>query len=232
MPPITIAATDGTGQFAAYLAEPKSKPAGAVVVIQEIFGVNQSLRQTCDFFADLGFFALAPDLFWRLEPGVDLTDKTPAEWERAFDLMKRFDQDRGVEDLRATLARARALPGANGRAGAVGYCLGGRLAMMMAIRSDSDVTVGYYGVALDSFLPDLAAIERPLLLHIAERDEYCPAPAREALVEAARQHAHIHPYVYANADHAFARVGGVHWHGLAATIANGRTAEALAAALG
>ncbi len=231
MPTITIQATDQSGSFAAYLAEPKRKPAGAVVVIQEIFGVNASLRATCDALADMGFLALAPDLFWRLEPGVDITDKSEAEWKKAFDLMHRFDQDRGIEDLQATLGAARRLPNANGRAGTIGYCLGGRLAMLMAIRSDADVNVSYYGVRLDELIPDMGSIAHPLLLHIADQDEFFPADARERMVEAARQHAHLRAYIYPDANHAFARVGGTHWNGLAATIANGRSAEALAAAL-
>lgn len=231
MATITIAATDQSGSFNAYLAEPAKTPAGAVVVIQEIFGVNPSLRATCDQIADMGFLALAPDLFWRLEPNVSLTDKTEAEWQKAFDLMKRFDQDRGVEDLQATLTAARRLPGCNGRAGTIGYCLGGRLAALMAIRSDADVNIGYYGVGLDQLIPDMRGITRPLLLHIAELDTYMPPEARERVVEAAHQHTHMRAFVYAGADHAFARVGGQHWNGLAATIANGRSAEALAAAL-
>ncbi len=232
MATIRIDATDGSGSFDAYLVEPARKPAGAVVVIQEIFGVNESLRATCAQLADWGFFAVAPDLFWRLEPNVDLTDKSDAEWQRAFDLMNRFDQDRGVEDLQATLAAARKLPGCNGRAGTIGYCLGGRLAMMMAIRSDADVNVSYYGVGLDNLVNDMNAIQRPLLLHIAELDKFFPPEGRQRVIDAAHAHTHVRAFVYAGADHAFARVGGVHWNGLAAAIANGRSAEALSAALG
>jgi len=226
-----ISATDGTGAFNAYLATPKNVPAGAVVLIQEIFGVNQSLRDTADSVADLGFFVIAPDLFWRQEPGVDITDKTEAEWQKAFALMNGFNQDKGVEDLKATLAAARALPGCNGKAGTMGYCLGGRLAFLMATRSDADINISYYGVGLDGLLGELPAVRAPLLLHIAELDTYVPPPARDQIVDATADNKLIATHVYANADHAFARVNGVHWHGLSAAIANGRSAEALAAAL-
>jgi carboxymethylenebutenolidase len=232
MSSVTVTATDGSGQFDAYVVEPVKTPAGAVVVIQEIFGVNDSMRHTACQIADLGFIAVVPDLFWRLQPGVNLTDKSDAEWKQAFGLMKRFDQDKGIEDLKATLALARTLPGSNGRAGTIGYCLGGRLAFMMATRSDADVNIAYYGVGIDGLLGELPKVHKPLLVHIAALDEYVKPEAQEKITAATKGNPHIEAHVYPNADHAFARVGGVHWHGLSAAIANGRSAEALAAALG
>ncbi|MCK8786368.1 dienelactone hydrolase family protein [Roseomonas sp. NAR14] len=228
-----IAAPDGTGDFAAYVATPEGKdPAGAVVVIQEIFGVNESMRKICDWVADLGFIAVCPDLFWRIEPGVQLTDGSEAEWKKAFALMNAFDQDKGVEDLKATLAHARAMPGASGKAGTIGFCLGGRLAFLMAERSDSDVNVSYYGVGLDGLLGEAGAIRAPLLVHIAEKDRFVPPEARDKVVAGLQGNPHAEVHVYPGVDHAFARMGGHSWDGRAATIANGRTAEALAAALG
>ncbi|MBV8400827.1 MAG: dienelactone hydrolase family protein [Acetobacteraceae bacterium] len=229
---IKLEAADKSGHFMVHVVEPKKKPAGAVVLIQEIFGVNQSMRDTASQVADLGFFAVAPDLFWRLEPGVDITDKSEAEWKKAMDLMNRFDQQKGVEDLKTTLAAARTLPGCNGRAGTMGYCLGGRLAFMMSQQSDADINVSYYGVGLDSLLGDLNKVRSPLIVHIADQDEFFPAEGRARVIEAAKGHPQIKLYVYPNANHAFARVGGVHWDARSAVIANGRSAEALAAVLG
>jgi len=228
---ITIPATDGSGGFAAYVAMPNVTPAGAVVVIQEVFGVNQAMRDICDWVADLGFFAICPDLFWRIEPGVDITDKSDAEWKKAFDLFGRFDQVKGIEDLKATVAAARGLTGANGKVGTMGYCLGGRLAFMMAEQSDADVNISYYGVGLDGLLGDIGKVTKPLIVHIADRDEYFPEAGRRAVVDGTRGHSTITCYNY-DADHAFARVNGIHWQGRAATIANGRSAEALVQALG
>src|SRR6478735_3033331 len=102
MASITIPASDGSGSFSAYLLEPKAKPAGVVVLIQEVFGVNQAMRDIAAWVADLGFIAVCPDLFWRIEPGIDITDKSEAEWKRAFELFQTFDQAKGIEDLRAT----------------------------------------------------------------------------------------------------------------------------------
>jgi carboxymethylenebutenolidase len=235
MPFIDIAATDGSGTFQAYHAAASglhaAAPHGAVVLIQEIFGVSDSLREIADQVASLGYHVLAPDLFWRQEPGVNLSDKTKAEWDKAFALMNGFDQDKGVEDLKATLVAARAIPGTNGRAGTMGYCLGGRLAFMMATRSDADVNVSYYGVGLDGLIPELGQISKPLLVHIAENDTFFPAAPREALLAAVAGHGLIEAHVYADADHAFARAGGTHWDTRSAWIANGRSAAALAAAL-
>jgi carboxymethylenebutenolidase len=232
MATITIQATDGKGSFSALLVEPKTKPAGAVVLIQEIFGVNEAMRATAAQVADLGFIAVCPDLFWRIQPGIDITDKTEAEWKQAIGYMQAFDQAKGVEDLKATVAATRALPGCNGHVGTMGYCLGGRLAVKMAIESDTDVNVSYYGVGLDEYAGEFARIRAPLLIHIAGEDSFFPAEGRAKVLAAANGLPHVKAYNYAGADHAFARVGGTHWSGIAATIANGRSAETLAAALG
>jgi carboxymethylenebutenolidase len=150
-----INATDGTGSFSAYVTETKTTPAGVVVLIQEIFGVNQAMRDIAAWVADLGFIATCPDLFWRIEPDIDITDKTDAEWKRAFELFQAFDQVKGIEDLKTTVAASRAQPGANGKVATMGYCLGGRLAFMMAEQSDADANISYYGVGLDGLLGDL-----------------------------------------------------------------------------
>ena len=229
---IDIEAADGSGSFKAYTVTPSTKPAGAVVVIQEIFGINDAMRATCHEIAEMGYIAVCPDLFWRQEPGVDITDKSEAEWKKAFALMNGFDQDKGVEDLKASLAVARKMPGCNGRAGTVGFCLGGRLAVMMAIRSDADVNISYYGVMLDKLVPEFGAIRHPLLIHIAEQDEFANEAVRKAVLAGAKDNPHIATHVYPGVQHAFARVGGVHYDRRAATIANGRAAEALVSVLG
>jgi carboxymethylenebutenolidase len=230
MAQITIKAADGSGSFQAYLHEPTGRPAGAVVIIQEIFGVNQAMRDTCAWIADMGFIAVCPDLFWRIEPGIDITDKSEAEWKRAFELFGEFDKAKGIEDLKSTLAAARTLPNANGKAGTIGYCLGGLLAFMMAEQSDADINVSYYGVGLDGLLDDLSKVTKPLVVHIADLDEFFPAEGRAKVASAVKGNPRIACYNY-KADHAFARINGVHWNGRAASIANGRSAEALVKAL-
>lgn len=232
---IKLKAADGSGEFAAYIYEPAKMPeggAGVVVVIQEIFGVNDALRATCQEMAEMGFIAIAPDLFWRQEPGVNITDKSEAEWKKAFALMNGFDQDKGVEDLQTTLEAARKLPGANGKAGTIGFCLGGRLAVMMATRSDADVNISYYGVGLDSLVPEFENIDAPLLVHIAEKDEFSSPEIVEKVLDGAEDNEFIDCFIYPDVQHAFARVNGVHYDRRAATIANGHSAELLAEILG
>lgn len=225
---IKLEAADHSGEFSAFVWDPKNRDeAGAIVLIQEIFGVNDSLRETAQSYAEQGFIVIAPDLFWRLEPGVNISDKTDTEWQKAFDLMNRFDQDKGIEDLKTTLDAARKLPGCNGLAGTVGFCLGGRLAVMMATRSDADVNVSYYGVGIDGLRNEFQNIEAPLMLHIAEKDEYVPASAQDKIIDALEDNEWVDAFIYPDVQHAFARVGGIHYDARAAIIANGHTTELL-----
>jgi carboxymethylenebutenolidase len=228
MDEITLKATDGSGEFSAFVWKPAEESAGAVVLIQEIFGVNDALIETAQTLAQQGFIAVAPDLFWRQEKGVKLTDKSEAEWKKAFELMNGFDQDKGVEDLKVALEAARKLPGCNGRVGTMGFCLGGRLAVMMATRSDADVNVSYYGVALHNLADEFDNISAPLMLHLAENDEYFPAAGQEQLLDALEGNEWVDVFIYPDAQHAFARPNGVHFNARAAVIANGRTTELLA----
>ncbi len=216
------------GSFSAYVARPKASKAPAVVAIQEIFGVNAVMRQVCDQLAAAGDLAVAPDLFWRLEPGVDITDQSKAEWDKAFDLMNRFDVDQGVEDIAATIAQARQDPGCNGKVGAVGYCLGGRLAFLTATRTDSDASVAYYGVGIDAYLAEAERLAHPLMLHIAEEDSFVPKEAQARIIAALKDHPLVTIHTYPGREHAFARPGGEHFHQGDAELANGRTRDFLA----
>ena len=224
MTEITVTAADG-GQFSAYLAIAKGGKGPGVLVIQEIFGVNQVMREITDGLAAQGYTALCPDLFWRQKPGIQITDKTKAEWDQAMGLLQGLDQDKAVDDLKASLAALRKHPACSGRAGAVGYCLGGRLAYMMATRSDADCSVSYYGIGLDGLTGEARNIKHPLLMHIAEKDQYFPAEAQTKVKEALRTNAKVTMYTYKGMDHAFARVGGGHYDKASADMANQRTAE-------
>jgi carboxymethylenebutenolidase len=234
MSDITIAALDG-GSFSAYVALPVNisaqNPAPCVVLIQEIFGVNAEMRQKCDDYATAGYIAVCPDLFWRLEPGVQLTDKTKAEWEKAFDLMNRLDQDKAIEDIRAAVHVFRGHAHATGAVGCVGYCLGGRLAFLTAARTKIDCAVSYYGVGLDNLLGEAANITGPVLLHIAEQDKFVPPAAREKIIDGLTANPHVTINTYPGADHAFARIGGEHYNEGCADLANKRTMNFLESSL-
>ena len=211
------------GEFGAYLAAPASGRGPGIVVIQEIFGVNKVMRTVADEFAARGYFALCPDLFWRLEPGVQLTDKTDAEWKRAFDLMGRFDIDKGMADIQATIDTLRARPGVTGKVGAVGYCLGGQLAYLAATRTNIDASVGYYGVSIQDRLAEAANIKKPLMLHIAAKDQFTPPEAQKKIQDGLGKNPLVTLHVYPEMDHAFARIGGAHYDKACADLANGRT---------
>jgi len=232
---------DGSGQFKASVAMPEITPAPTMIVIQEIFGINEELRKKCETLAEQGYIAIAPDLFWRIEPGIELVDSVPEQLERAFELFGLFDADKGMEDLSATLKTARTLGrettrGEEGgtpdrenknKVGCVGYCLGGMLAYRMAAETDIDASVGYYGVGLADMLDKKESIHNPLLLHIAGEDEFTPPDQQAQIIEAFKDVPHVQTYLYEGQDHAFARGNGMHYDEKAATLANARTAEFL-----
>lgn len=217
----TISINGPDGSFAGYLAKPKSGMGPGVVVIQEIFGVNEVIRDRCDWLASEGFVALAPDLFWRIEPGIDITDKTEAEWKRAFELFGKFDVEKGIVDIAATIRTLR--PMTTGKVGAVGYCLGGQLAYLTACHTDSDASVGYYGVNIQNRLADASGIRKPLILHIAGKDEFVPVEAQNQIVAGLKDNSHVTIYQYPEDDHAFARPGGQHYDKKSADEANARS---------
>jgi len=217
----TITTKDGS--FGAYVARPAKAQAPAVVVIQEIFGVNQVMRDVTEGLAAQGYLAICPDLFWRIEPGIDISDKSPAEWKRAFELFNAFDVEAGVGDIAATIAHVRRDPGCNGKVGAVGYCLGGQLAFLTATRTDADASVSYYGVGLENRVAEAEKLTHPLLMHMAEEDQFVPKPAQAVILAALKDHPHVEVHTYPGCDHAFAREGGEHFNAEAARLANGRT---------
>lgn len=221
-----IPAKDG-GTFQAYVAMPAKLPAPTIVLIQEIFGVNAEMRAKCDEFAQQGYIAVCPDLFWRLEPGIDLTDKTRAEWDKAFDLMNRFDIDKGIEDLRATVHVYKGHAQGNTRVATVGYCLGGKLAYLMATYALVDASVSYYGVGLDTLLEESKSIKNPLMLHIAEEDKFVSKSAQAKIKAALEKIPQVTIFSYPGVNHAFARGQGEHYDEHAAQLANSRTADFL-----
>ena len=218
-----ISLSDGQS-FEAYVARPKgADEAPVVVVIQEIFGVNEGIRGKCDWLAENGFIAVAPDLFWRLQPGVQLTDKTKEEWDKAFDLMNRFDLDMGLKDLQTTIDQFRRDEHGNGKVGCMGYCLGGKIAYLMACKSDVNASVGYYGIGIEKLLADAKDIQNPLMLHIAGDDKFSSKEAQAQVVGGLKDNQFVTTHVYEGQDHAFTRVGGDHYDAEAAKIADGRT---------
>jgi carboxymethylenebutenolidase len=221
---VGISTLDGAGRFDCYLARPQGTPRAAIVVIQEIFGVNAGIRRKCDRLAGDGYLALAPDLFCRLKPNVELDPDVDSEFKTALELMGRFDQDEGVRDIEATIRYARNAQGCE-KVGVVGYCLGGRLAFMTAARTDADASVGYYAVGIDNLLREKHAIARPLMLHIAGGDHFVGPEVQKAMHEGLDDHPKVTLRDYPGLDHGFATEIGQRRNEQGARLADERTAE-------
>lgn len=220
---ITLETIDGADSFPAYVATPSDTPKAAIVVIQEIFGINAGIRRKCDKLAEEGYLAVAPDLFWQFEPGIELDPDIEPEMQKALDLFGKFDQDQGVRDIEAAIKWARAE--GCGKVGAVGYCLGGRLAYMTAARTDSDATVGYYAVGVDNLLREKDAIANPLMLHIPTEDGFVDKETQQAMHEGLDDHPKVTLHDYEGLDHGFATEFGKRRDDDAADLADSRTAE-------
>lgn len=229
----TLDAADGSGSFRAYLATPASGGGPGLVLAQEIFGVNATMRDVADYYAEEGYVVMVPDLFWRQEHEVELD--AASDMPRAFALYQGFDEAKGVDDLQTAITALRARPEVaahGGRVGVLGFCLGGKLAYLAACRTDADVAVGYYGVGIEAALGEADDLGCRLVLHIAELDGFCPPPAREAIVQALAGRPNVELYVYPGTDHAFARVGGDHFHKPSALMAHQRSVAALRREMG
>lgn len=227
---IAIETLEHDASFQGYCATPSGTPRGAIVVIQEIFGVNEGIRRKCNGLAAQGYLALAPDLFWRLEPGVELDPDVPDQFQRALQLMGKFNEDQGVRDLEASIRKARALSGS--KVGIVGYCLGGRLAYMCAARTHVDASVGYYGVGVDGLLGEKHAIARPLMLHIAGEDGFVDKATQAKMHAGLDDHPKVTLWDYPGEDHGFATETGKRRSEAAATLADQRTATFFAEHVG
>src|SRR5580692_7937524 len=139
---ITISVRDGA--FEAYIARPKALPAPAVVVLQELFGVNADIRKTCGELAEQGFIAVAPDLFWRQEPGVDLSVNSEPDWQHGLRLYQAYDRDAGARDVKDAANVVAKLPGCSGRVAVLGFCLGGLMTFLTAVRYGAEAAVVYH----------------------------------------------------------------------------------------
>jgi carboxymethylenebutenolidase len=195
-----------------------------IIVIQEIFGINESLKQTCLEYANMGYHVLCPDLFHRLKAGVNLTDSNPDDMTQAFDYFNRFNTDTGITDIQAVIDYANTILKADS-VGAVGYCLGGFLAYLTACRTNIDASVAYYGVNIHHHLDEAKNIQKPLILHMAGDDEFVPSDAQQTIINYFSQASLVKCHHYNNVQHAFARVDGIHFDKNAAVSANQKTQD-------
>lgn len=215
---------DHDGQIPAYVARPAGTAKGAIIVIQEIFGVNPGIRKKADAWAAKGYLAVAPDVFWRQEPGVELDSDVPEQFQRGVKLMMGHDFDLGIRDVEAVIHWIRREAGV-AKVGLVGFCMGGKIAYMAAARTDLDAAVGYYGVGIDQMLNESHAIAKALLLHVPTADGFVSPEAQKAMHEGLDGNPHVTLHDYEGLDHGFAAEHGVRRVEEAALLADQRTEE-------
>jgi carboxymethylenebutenolidase len=202
------------GAFAAYIARPKTIPAPAVVVLQELFGVNADIRKHCDELAEQGYLALAPDLYWRQEPSVDLNVTSEADWQHGLRLYSAYDRDAGVRDIKDTIDAVRSLSECNGKVALLGYCLGALMVFMTAVRNDGiDAAVWYHGADTEKYLGEVDGLHAPLLMHVAEEDEFISKAAQAEIKAALAKKPNATVYSYPGQSHAFSRHNGKQFSG-------------------
>ncbi len=223
-------ALDGSATIPAYVARPEGAAKAAIIVIPEIFGVNPGIRQKCDNWAKDGYLAIAPDIFWRFAPGIELDPDVPEQLQEAFGYFGQYDPDLGVQDIEAAIRHIRGAEGV-GKVGLVGYCLGGRMAYMAAARTDIDASVGYYGVMIDQMLGESHAIANPLMLHIPTADHFVGPEAQAAIHAGLDNHPKVTLHDYEGLDHGFAAEMGDRRDEAGAELADSRTRAFLAANL-
>lgn len=223
----SLKVTTPDGTFDAYVAKPATTPAATVIVIQEIFGITAGIRQICDELARDGFIAVAPDLFWRLKPNIELSEHSESDWKQALEYYTAFDLDKATDDIEATIAAARAQPDTTGKVGIMGYCLGGLLTFLTAGRGKVDAAVEYYGGRTEEFVDRCADVKAPLLMHLAGEDQFMSKEAQAKIKDVLSPNTNVEIHVYAGRNHAFARPQGDHYDEADATKANGRTLEFL-----
>ena len=216
------------GTFSAYIARPKTTPASAVVVLQELFGVNADIRKHCDELAEQGYLAVAPDLYWRQEPGVDLNVISEADWQHGLRLYSAYDRDAGVKDINDTINAVRNLSECNGKVGLLGYCMGALMVFLAAVRNDGiDAAVWYHGADTEKYLREADGLRAPILMHLAEEDEFISEAAQAEIKAALATKPDATVYSYPEQSHAFSRHNGKHYNAAAAHLANSRTSEFL-----
>lgn len=226
-----IPTLDGTGNIPAYVSRPEGTPRGAIIVIQEIFGVNPGIRQKADDWASQGYLGVAPDVFWRQKPGLEFNPDIPEEFQEAVGYMMKHDFDLGIQDVEAVIHWVRRNE-AIAKVGLVGFCMGGKIAYMAAARTDVDASVGYYGVGIDQMLNESHAIANPLLLHVPTADGFVPPASQKAMHEGLDGNHHVTLHDYEGLDHGFADTFGARRDEGGAQLADKRTADFFAANVG
>lgn len=198
---VTLSAGD-EHSFQAYVSRPARPNGRAIVILQEIFGVTHAIRDVADRYAAEGYLALAPDLFWRIRPGIELSH-SKEDIALAFEALKQFNESLAVQDIARVVDYAHQEVGPDAPVAVLGMCLGGKLAYLCATRIDVDAAVSFYGVGIEKNLDEADRVACPLLLHIGARDTYIDATAREQIACTLATRPDVTLHVYEEAGHGF-----------------------------
>jgi len=215
------------GAFGAYIARPKTAPAPAVVVLHEVFGVNADIREKCQELAEQGFIGVAPELYWRQERGVDLSVRSESDWQHGLRLNQAYDRDAGAKDIKDTANTVAKLPECTSKVAVLGYCIGGLMTFLTAVRYGVDAAVAYHGGDTEKYLGEVDGLHAPLLMHLGEEDEFISKSAQAQIKAALAGKPNVTIYSYPGQGHAFTRINGAHYNAAAAALANGRTSQFL-----
>jgi carboxymethylenebutenolidase len=222
-----IVTTHDGGRMPSFVARPASGRGPGIVVLQEIFGVTDYLRRRARDLAALGYIVLVPQLYWRQAADVELPEDTPEGLQQAFGHLQRLDEAQAVDDAAAALEHLRAMPATGGKAGVLGFCMGGRLAYKLAAASDPDVLVSYYGSGIGSDLQSATHISAPTLFHFGASDQYLPVAEADQIRAAFSDHPNTEVHMHADAGHAFDNPSPIFHHPAAAAEAWPQTAAFL-----
>jgi carboxymethylenebutenolidase len=227
---ISITASDG-GKFGAYLNLPRSAKAPGVVIIQEIFGVNDHIREVADEYAAAGYVALAPDMFWRIEPNVQL-GYSPEDIQKARAFRPKFNFDLGVRDIESTIKTMRAMSECDGKVAVVGYCFGGLMAYLTAARTDVSAASCYYGGGIDNFIGEAKSVKCPIQFHFGAKDAAIPAEVWDKVRTAFADRKDAEVFVYEGAEHGFNCTKRASFNPEASKLARARTLDLLHRTIG
>jgi carboxymethylenebutenolidase len=218
---IQITTADG-GTFAGYLALPKTLPAPGLVVLPEVFNTNDHIRSVADGYADEGFVVIAPDVYWREEPGAYMayTDEGRA---KAQALRAAMGTDQFASDLGDVVATLKARNDCTGKVGVMGFCLGGKFTYLSSVRHSIDAAVSYYGVQIDEHLDEADALKCPIIMHFASTDPHVPAETVAAIEARMGGWETVDIHVYPDTEHGFNRYGYPPFNEAAAKVARERT---------
>jgi len=193
-------AAEGEREFEGFLARPPSGPSPGLVIFTEMWGVAPSKTEMAEEYAQRGWCALVPNMFWRSE----FTGRVPFDQgDRAWQRLKAFDWDRAVDDARTAVQWLRQSPHCNGKVAALGFCMGGRTAFLAAARAGADAAISLYALGIALHLDEVRSVKVPVQLHYGLDDEHIPRSEIDAVVDAAKANSHVEVHLYAGAQHGF-----------------------------